>query len=60
MSQQKDQLDQNDLLRKRPQDLTQQNLTLNARIAKLEFLETTGTINGDINDVMQGGNPPSS
>ena len=41
MSQQKDQMDQNDLLRKRAQDLTQENLTLNARIAKLEFLEQT-------------------
>ena len=41
MSQQKDQMDQNDLLRKRAQDLTQENLTLNARVAKLEFLEKT-------------------
>ena len=41
MSQQKDQLDQNDLLRKRAQDLTQENLTLNARVAKLEFQEKT-------------------
>ena len=41
MSQQKDQMDQNDLLRKRAQDLTQENLTLNARVAKLEFLEQT-------------------
>ena len=28
MSQQKDQMDQNDLLRKRAQDITQENLTL--------------------------------
>ena len=93
MSQQKDQMDQNNLLRKRAQDLTQENLTLNARIAKLEFLVKTAIkaeqlseilkrifhhiipfhehgpivskgvhliIQGDINDVMQGGNPPSS
>ena len=91
MSQQKYQMDQNDLLRKRAQDLTQENLTLNARVAKLEFLEKTAIkaeqvteilkrifhhipfhehgpivskgvhliIQGDINDVMQGGNPPS-
>ena len=92
MSQQKDQMDQNDLLRKRAQDLTQENLTLNARVAKLEFQEKTAIkaeqlseilkrifhriipfhqdgpivskgvhliIQGDINDVMQGGNPPS-
>ena len=92
MSQQKDQLDQNDLLRKRAQDLTQENLTLNARVAKLEFQEKTAIkseqlseilerifhyiipfhehgsivskgahliIQGDINDVMQRGNPPS-
>ena len=37
MSQQKDQMDQNDLLRKRAQYLTQENLTLDARIAKLEY-----------------------
>ena len=45
MSQQKDQMDQNDLLTKRAQDLTQENLTLNAYVAKLEFQEkgrTTG------------------
>ena len=41
MSQQKDQMDQNDLLRKRAQDLTQENLTLNAHVAKLEFEEKT-------------------
>ena len=104
MSQQKDQMDQNYLLRKRTHHLTQENLTLNAlsvclsvyhrneRIAKLEFLEKTDikaeqlseilkcifhhiipfhkhcpiiskgvqVITGDINDVMQGENPPSS
>ena len=93
MSQQKDQMDQNDLLRKRAQDLTQENLTLNAHVAKLEFQEKTAIkvdqlseilkrifhhiipfhehgpivskgvhliIQGDINDVMQGGNLPSS
>ena len=92
MSQQKDQMDQNDLLRKRAQDLTPENLTLNARVAKLEFQKKTAIkaehlseilkrifhhiipfhehgpivskgvhliIQGDINDVMQGGNPPS-
>ena len=92
MSQQEDQMDQNDLLRKRAQDLTQENLTLNAYVAKLEFQEKTAIkaeqlseilkrifhhiipfhehgpivsegvhliIQGDINDVMQGGNPPS-
>ena len=91
MSQQKDQMDQNDLSRKRAQDLTQENLTLNARVAKLEFLEKTAIkaeqlseiltrnfqhivpfheygpviskgvqviIQGAINDVTQGGNPP--
>ena len=40
MSQQKDQMDQYDL-RKRVQDLTPENLTLNARVAKLEFQEKT-------------------
>ena len=92
MSQQKDQMDQNDLLRKRAQDLTQENLNFKARVAKLEFQERTAIkaeqlseilkrifhhiipfhehgpivstgvhliIQGD-NDVMQGGNPPSS
>ena len=39
MSQQKDQMDQNDFLRKRAQVLTQENLTLNARVAKLKFQE---------------------
>ena len=93
MSQQKDQMDQNDLLRKRAQDLAQENLILNACVAKLEFKEKTAIkaeqlseilkrifhhiipfhehgpivskrvhllMQGDINDVMQGGNPPSS
>ena len=41
MSKQKDQMDQNDLLRKKAQDLTQDNLTLNAHVAKLEFQEKT-------------------
>ena len=41
MSQQKDQMDQNDLLRKRAQDLTQENLTLNVRVAKKKILERT-------------------
>ena len=88
-----DQMDRNELLRKRPQDPTQENLTLNAHIAKLEFLEKTAIkaeqlsevltrffhhiiplhghgpivskavqviIQGDINDVIQGGNSTSS
>ena len=37
MSQQKDQMDQNDFLRKRAQDLTQENTSLKARLSKLEI-----------------------
>ena len=37
MSQQKDQMDQNEFLRKRAQDLTQENNLLKARLSKLEF-----------------------
>ena len=51
MSQQKDQMDQNEL-RKRAQDLTQENLTLNARIAKLEFLEKTAIKAEQLSEVL--------
>ena len=53
MSQQKDQMDQNDLLRKRAQDLTQENLTLNARVAKLEFQEKTAIKAEQLSEILK-------
>ena len=54
MSQQNYQLDQNNLLRKRAHDLTQEYLTLNARAAKLEFLEKTAIKAEQLSEILKG------
>ena len=46
-------MDKNDLLRKRAQDLTQENLTLNARVAKLEFQEKTAIKAEQLSEILK-------